>query len=156
MENMVLEVWSPASSISMTWEVVGNADYQAPTPGLLDQSLSLEVGPSHLCFNRPKKISVHHSIDSTIGSVVEFFPAHGRPRFKSHPMICDVLWASLVLRSKESTCQCRRYEFDPWVRKIPWRGKWAHTPVFLLGNNPVDRGAWGATVHGITKELDMT
>ena len=58
-----------------------------------------------------------------------------------------------MLRSKESTCQCRRYEFDPWVRKIPWRGKWVHTPVFLLGNNPMDRGAWGAIVHGITKEL---
>ena len=21
---------------------------------------------------------------------------------------------------KESACQCRRHEFDPWVRKIPW------------------------------------
>ena len=26
-----------------------------------------------------------------------------------------------------------------------------------LGNpNPMDRGAWQATVHGVTKELDMT
>ena len=24
---------------------------------------------------------------------------------------------------KESTCQCRRSAFDPWVRKIPWRRK---------------------------------
>ena len=24
---------------------------------------------------------------------------------------------------KESTCQCRRRGFDPWVRKIPWRRK---------------------------------
>ena len=24
---------------------------------------------------------------------------------------------------KESTCQCRRLEFDPWVRKISWRKK---------------------------------
>ena len=23
--------------------------------------------------------------------------------------------------------------FDPWVGKIPWRRKWWHTPVFLLG-----------------------
>ena len=23
--------------------------------------------------------------------------------------------------SKESSCQCRRPRFDPWVRKIPWR-----------------------------------
>ena len=25
---------------------------------------------------------------------------------------------------KESTCQCRRCGFDPWVGKIPWRKKW--------------------------------
>ena len=24
----------------------------------------------------------------------------------------------------KSSCQCRRPEFDPWVRKIPWRRKW--------------------------------
>ena len=26
--------------------------------------------------------------------------------------------------------------FDPWVRKIPWRGKWQPTPVFLPGKIP--------------------
>ena len=25
----------------------------------------------------------------------------------------------------------RRWGFDPWVRKIPWRRKWQPTPVFL-------------------------
>ena len=25
------------------------------------------------------------------------------------------------LSGKESTCQCRRHGFHPWVRKIPWR-----------------------------------
>ena len=30
----------------------------------------------------------------------------------------------------DSTCQCRRSRFDPWVRKIPWRRKWQPTPVF--------------------------
>ena len=38
---------------------------------------------------------------------------------------------------KESTCQCRRHKkhgFDLWVRKIPWRGKWQATPVFLPRN----------------------
>ena len=33
--------------------------------------------------------------------------------------------------------------FDPWVKKIPWRRKWQPT---CLGN-PMDRGAWWATVH---------
>ena len=37
---------------------------------------------------------------------------------------------------KESACQCRRhkkYGFDPWVGKIPWRRKWQPIPVFLAG-----------------------
>ena len=27
------------------------------------------------------------------------------------------------LKGKESACQCRRCEFNPWARKIPWRRK---------------------------------
>ena len=37
------------------------------------------------------------------------------------------------LSGKESACQCRRREFDPWVRKISWRRKWQPTPIFLPG-----------------------
>ena len=29
----------------------------------------------------------------------------------------------------------RRYRFDPWVRKIPWRRSWQPTPVFLPGKS---------------------
>ena len=43
----------------------------------------------------------------------------------------------------------RRQGFDPWVRKIPWRRKWQPTLVFL--GNPMDRGAWQATVHRIAE-----
>ena len=49
--------------------------------------------------------------------------------------------------------QCRsnrRCGFVPWVRKISWRRKWQPTPVFLPGN-PMDRGAWRATVHGVAQ-----
>ena len=42
------------------------------------------------------------------------------------------------LGGKESTCQCRRLRFDPWVRKIPWRRKWQPTAVFL----PVKSYRW--------------
>ena len=31
---------------------------------------------------------------------------------------------------KEPTCQCRRHK-EMWVKKIPWRKAWQHTPVFL-------------------------
>ena len=54
---------------------------------------------------------------------------------------------------KESACQYRRFKrcgFDPRVRKIPWSRKWQRTPVLLPGN-PMNRGAYQATVHGVTK-----
>ena len=56
---------------------------------------------------------------------------------------------------KESIYQCRRH----WrVGLIPgsgrslisWRRKWQSIPVYCL-ENPKDRGAWRATVHGVTK-----
>ena len=39
---------------------------------------------------------------------------------------------------KEPTYQFRRlkrHEFDPWVRKIPWRTKWQPTLVFMPGES---------------------
>ena len=56
---------------------------------------------------------------------------------------------------KESACQyrrCKRHGFDFQVRKLPWRRKWQPTPVFLPGElSSMDRGAWWATVYGVTK-----
>ena len=58
---------------------------------------------------------------------------------------------------KEPTWQCRRPKrlgFDPCVGKIPWRRTWQPTPVlsgFSYLENPMDRGAWPATVHGVSK-----
>ena len=38
------------------------------------------------------------------------------------------------LSSKESTYRrCRRWWFDPWAAKLPWKRKWQLTPVFLPG-----------------------
>ena len=47
--------------------------------------------------------------------------------------------------------RCNRYRFDPWVRKIPWSGKWQLVLVFLPEKLHGQRGAWWATVHGVTK-----
>ena len=58
-------------------------------------------------------------------------------------------------RGKESACQCgrqQRCEFDPWVRKILGGGNGNRFQYFCLGN-PMDRGAWWPTVHGVGKEL---
>ena len=59
-----------------------------------------------------------------------------------------------VISDKEPTCQCRRHRwrFNPWVGKIPKGGHGNPLQYFCL-ENPVDRGAWQATVHGIVKSL---
>ena len=49
-----------------------------------------------------------------------------------------------------SVVNLMRQEFDPWVRKIPWRRRWQLTPTFLPGN-PMDRD-WWATVHRVAQE----
>ena len=59
------------------------------------------------------------------------------------------------LGSKESTCQCRRPRFDPWVGKIPWRRKWDPLQFSCLENS-MNREAWRAIVHGFAKESDTT
>ena len=50
--------------------------------------------------------------------------------------------------AKESSCQCRRSKFNPWVGKIPGRRKWQATPVLLpkKSNGPrslVGKSPWG-------------
>ena len=34
-------------------------------------------------------------------------------------------------------------EFDPWVRKMPWRREWQPTPVFLPGESHGQRSLVG-------------
>ena len=53
---------------------------------------------------------------------------------------------------KEPICQFRRHkapEFNPWVRKIPWRRAWQLLPHYCL-EYPMDK-AWQATVHRVAK-----
>ena len=52
---------------------------------------------------------------------------------------------------KETACQCRRCEFESWVRKIPWRRKGQSTPVFLPGKSYeqrslADYSLWGGRI----------
>ena len=48
----------------------------------------------------------------------------------------------------------RTCEFDPWVRKIPWRRKWQLTPVFLPVKSHGERSLAGCSPWG-HKESDM-
>ena len=43
-----------------------------------------------------------------------------------------------------------RHGFNLWVGKSPWRRAWQPTPV-ILQENPMDRGALWAIVHGVAK-----
>ena len=52
------------------------------------------------------------------------------------------------LSGKESTCQRRRPEFDPWVRKIPWKRKMQPTLVFFPGKSHGQRSLAGYSLRG--------
>ena len=63
-----------------------------------------------------------------------------------------------VTSGKEPTYQCnrhKRYRFNPWVRKIPWRRKWQPTPVFLPRESHGQRSLVGYSPWG-HKESDKT
>ena len=57
--------------------------------------------------------------------------------------------------------RCRRRGCNPWVGKIPWRGTWQPTPVFLPGEphgerSLVGRGPWGHTESDTTEATEHT
>ena len=59
---------------------------------------------------------------------------------------------------KESACQGRRqkrFNYDPWVRKLPWRREWQSTPVFLPGESHGQRSLVSYSPQGHT-ESDTT
>ena len=64
------------------------------------------------------------------------------------PYICIVILEGInglprYLSGKESSYQCRRWGFDPWVGKIPWRREWQPTPVLLPGESHGQRSLVG-------------
>ena len=73
---------------------------------------------------------------------------------------CCVNWASAVYNGlhrcysgKESICQCRRFKklgFDPGLGISPGEGN-SNPLQYSCLKNPMDRGAWWAAVHGLTK-----
>ena len=91
-------------------------------------------------------------------SSLEFFVANNLQKF---------LWWTIFLyiglprefSDKETACQYRRCEFDPWVGATLWRRKWQPRAVFLPGESHGQRNlagtSWGAGSWGC-KELDST
>ena len=57
-----------------------------------------------------------------------------------HLQGCYLSWSHLLLPTvpwwlsgKETACQCRGFEFNPWVGKIPWSRTLRPTLIFLPG-----------------------
>ena len=53
------------------------------------------------------------------------------------------------LRRQRIHLQCKKGEFDPWVRKIIWKRKWQLAPVFLSGEFHEQRSLGVCIVHGV-------
>ena len=56
------------------------------------------------------------------------------------------------LDGTEDACQCRRCGVDPGLGRSPGEGN-GYPLQYSCLENPTDRGAWRATVHGIAKSL---
>ena len=67
----------------------------------------------------------------------------------------DVDGPSWWLNGKESACQCKRCECDPWAGKMPWRREWQPTLVSLAGESHGQRSLVGYSPWGC-KESDTT
>ena len=67
-------------------------------------------------------------------------------------------WASWWLSGKRTCLQCRRrkrYRFNSWIGKIPWRRAWQPTPVSQPGESHGQRSLAGYSPCG-HKESDTT
>ena len=55
------------------------------------------------------------------------------------------------LSGEDSTCQRSRRQFDPWIRRIPWRREWQPTAGFLPGKAYEQRSLVGLESMGSQK-----
>ena len=69
--------------------------------------------------------------------------------------ISQILGLPMWLNGKESTCQYRRYGFNPCVGKISWSRKWRLTPVLFPGKFRGQRRLVGYSPQD-RQESDMT
>ena len=61
-------------------------------------------------------------------------------------LLCN--WAYLVAQMEKNLPTKQETQFDPWVRKIPWRRKGQPTPVFLPGKSQGQRSLEGYSLWG--------
>ena len=78
-------------------------------------------------------------------------PGSGRSAGEGIGYPLQYSWASLVAQLVKNLCAMR----ETWVRSLGWEdtleeGMATHSSIFAW-RIPIDRSAWQATVHGITK-----
>ena len=77
----------------------------------------------------------------------------GSWQWRGRPGVLQSMGSQRVIH--DWATKLRRYGFNPWVKKFPWRRLWQPTPVFLPGESQGQRslvvyGPWGYN------ELDMS
>ena len=137
---------------------------------LFKTGIGIELDDSKWRLRKPKILLVGRRDNQVIEQLVRFQSTRGslasavslkRNRkgrlqillllFFFFSLICSICLGLLRwLCGKESTCQFRRHRSIPRVGNILWSRKLQPIPISCLENS-VNRGAWRATVHGITK-----
>ena len=121
-------VVSMAMFLGVHWAFRGNIS-QACSPPIWEEKNATSVLPLVTVW---KVLDINMSV-FLLGSL-------GGGNLKQGCKLQGLLW---WLSGKESTCQCRRLWFDPWVGKILWWRKWQLTPVFLPGKSLGQRSLVG-------------
>ena len=101
---------------------------------------ALAAAPYKVCY---------HQVPLCFGSLMQSLR-----KLNMHP---TAEWLPRWLRGKESACQCRscrRHRFGPWVGKILGGGN-GNPLQYSCWDNPMDRGAWQAAVHAVTKSWTL-
>ena len=106
---------------------VDHSGSSLPTPALLETGLQSFDHPALLSPRTRTPVGWAFLELQKALHFINHFPFH--PLSHPRPPLTRGRWLS----DKEFSCQCRRHEFHPWGRNIPWRRKWQPTPVFLLG-----------------------
>ena len=153
------------------WDRVRCCEIIIATDGMCyyDDNTILIISFSVLCFLETYQLAVGQII-GLIFIVLLFFLVS----FPYSLSFCSTFWEDLCVSiypsglhwwfsGKESTCQCRRCRFDPWVEKIPWRRKCQPTPVFLPGKSHGQRSLLGYSPwghkrirHDLTKQQQIS